>query len=304
MNTKPVLRSNLFALMFFLGYLGVSSILTTFLLIVAPDQAVLLSTILSYGLIFGGGIVLFLLYTHTSPRQALGLRGVPPTVVVLSILLGLTIIPLLSLISYVSSFWVTDHISGAVNNMLSLPLGTLILLLAVLPALFEEAVCRGIFLYGYRGYSVWAGALFNGLFFAILHGNIHQALYAFVGGFVFALVASASDSLLPSILAHFTLNGIQAFAAYSTRNLPTEDMSMAFSWQEFGALAQNAIFFTLISAIIIYQIFKRCGNLHLLKNKREESDRSSFPPLNELWPLLVLFLVFLGFSIISEVIPA
>ena len=118
------------------------------------------------------------------------------------------------------------------------------------------------------------------------------------------MIASASGSIIPSVLAHFTLNGFQALSAYALKDTPTNDMAATFSWAQFRSMTFTALFFTAVSAIIIYQILKRCDNLHLLKKEPEESLHKSFPPLQQLWPFLALAIIFLILSILTELIPS
>ena len=80
------------------------------------------------------------------------------------------------------------------------------LVVAVLPAILEEIVFRGILLRGLKGYPVWAAALLCGGLFSLFHQNPAQTLYQFFCGVAFALVAIRSGSILPTVVAHFCNN--------------------------------------------------------------------------------------------------
>ena len=57
-----------------------------------------------------------------------------------------------------------------------------IVVIAVLPAVFEELFFRGVLLRGLRGMPVWAAALICGGLFSLFHQNPAQTLYQFFCG--------------------------------------------------------------------------------------------------------------------------
>lgn len=92
--------------------------------------------------------------------------------------------------------------------------------IALLPAVFEEIMFRGILLSGLRSFKEWAAALLCGVLFALYHQNPAQTLYQFCCGTAFAFIAIRSGGILPTVLSHFFNNtliltlykcGIQSF---------------------------------------------------------------------------------------------
>ncbi len=77
---------------------------------------------------------------------------------------------------------------------------------AVLPALFEEIIFRGVLLDGLKSFGEWGAALICGALFAIYHQNPAQTVYQFCCGVAFALVALRAGSILPTVLSHFLNN--------------------------------------------------------------------------------------------------
>jgi membrane protease YdiL (CAAX protease family) len=80
------------------------------------------------------------------------------------------------------------------------------LVVAVLPAIFEELLFRGVLLQGLKGFPVWLAALICGGLFSLFHQNPAQTLYQFFCGVAFALLALRSGSILPTVVAHFCNN--------------------------------------------------------------------------------------------------
>lgn len=93
-----------------------------------------------------------------------------------------------------------------------------LLYLAVLPALIEEFVFRGLIYQGLRGLGVWKAAVLSALMFALLHLNINQFAYAFVLGIILSLCVEITGSLYSSMILHFLIN------SRSVALLSSEDM--------------------------------------------------------------------------------
>lgn len=91
--------------------------------------------------------------------------------------------------------------------------------IAVLPAVFEEVLFRGILLKGLKGFPVWAAALLCGGMFSLFHQNPAQTLYQFFCGVAFALIAIRSGSILPTALAHFLNNALIILSAKFSWNV-------------------------------------------------------------------------------------
>lgn len=84
-----------------------------------------------------------------------------------------------------------------------------ILVIAVLPAIFEEFLFRGILISNTRISTGDIRAIFIvGLCFALFHGSAEQTVYQFICGCVFAFLAVRSGSIIPCILIHFINNAL------------------------------------------------------------------------------------------------
>ena len=85
-----------------------------------------------------------------------------------------------------------------------------ILIIALLPALFEETLFRGI-LVGRMQASGWgnvAAVCISGALFALYHGSPAQTIYQFFCGASFALLALRAGSVLPTAVAHLCNNAV------------------------------------------------------------------------------------------------
>lgn len=125
----------------------------------------------------------------------------------LCILFGILIQPTLTLINAVSMVFSTNttntfmfELSGQVSFLPAL------FLMAVVPAVLEETVYRGVFYNEYSKLNPWKAAVLSGFLFGLMHGNINQFCYAAVMGIVFALLIEATGSILSTMLIHFWIN--------------------------------------------------------------------------------------------------
>ena len=85
---------------------------------------------------------------------------------------------------------------------------SVLFVIGVLPAIFEEILFRGFLLKGLRSFGEVGAVLLCGGLFALFHQNPAQTLYQFCCGAAFAFVALKSGSILPTILSHFINNAI------------------------------------------------------------------------------------------------
>ena len=82
----------------------------------------------------------------------------------------------------------------------------LIMAYAVLPAICEEFVYRGILCHEYERGGVLRAILLSSVFFACLHFNLRNFPVYLFGGIVLALTLYATRSLIGSMIVHFLYN--------------------------------------------------------------------------------------------------
>ena len=82
----------------------------------------------------------------------------------------------------------------------------MLLIHALVPALFEEALFRYIPMKLLLPYSRRWCVLYSALCFALIHCSFVQMPYAFVAGVIFMLIDVAFESVWPSVILHFINN--------------------------------------------------------------------------------------------------
>ena len=150
---------------------------------------------------------------------------------------------------------------------------------AILPAICEEFVFRGILCYEYESGGVMRAVLFSSVFFALLHFNPINILTYLFSGIVLALILYASRSLLGAMLAHFLYNVFGLFGQRYMNTLYTITGSSSFF------LFLVAFCFMLSGALFCHQaskLYKRylysgeSSSYRLPEIKTAEQKRASY----------------------------
>lgn len=126
-----------------------------------------------------------------------------------------------------------------------------IISVAVIPALVEEFMFRGIILHKLLPYGSTFAIIVSTVLFALLHENIVQIPFAFVGGLAMAFCVVKTKSLLPSIISHFIINFLSV-------SLDAAD------YYGIDANLQNALYFILLFVVVFGGIL----SAYILSDKR------------------------------------
>ena len=170
-----------------------------------------------------------------------------------------------------------QYFIGAVDNLLKLigyPLQSSVInptdfptfllatfVLALIPAIFEELIFRGIIFSGLRKrFSLVGSILLSSLLFALMHASLQQFIYPFILGSIMAWLVARTGSLVCSMIVHFTNNFLVVLISYLQNTTPFS-MNLPNTWW-FYLLAIGLL---LITGVILYLIDK-----FYFKHKNEE----------------------------------
>ena len=98
-------------------------------------------------------------------------------------------------------------------------IGNLFLLLfttALIPAICEEFLFRGVILNGLRKYGVWTAVFVSATFFSLMHMNLQQIPYTFILGVIIGFVVYYTRNLGLGMLMHFANNALVLIISYIT----------------------------------------------------------------------------------------
>ena len=173
-----------------------------------------LAIILSQALLAFPAVV-YMLANRLSYAETVRFKKMKFTDMLLSILFGILVQPAVTLINAISMVFSKNVTGTSILEIAErVPFLVGVLLVAVLPAVMEETVYRGVFYNEYSKINPLKAALLSALMFGIMHGNINQFCYAAVLGFIFALLVEATGSILSTMLVHFWTNASSVVLLY------------------------------------------------------------------------------------------
>lgn len=195
----------------------------------------------------------------------------------LSLLIGYMLVPVVLFINVVTSLFATNYLQESSVEFTSYPYSVQVILIAVLPALVEEFIFRGLIYHSYRKNGLVGACLFSAVAFGVMHMNLNQFFYAFVIGLFFARMVEVTGSMWSSVLAHFAFNTYSITVTQLLKMAGVDIVEMSNAAQSAsdtvslagGAAAQMAV--QLISWLIQVAVFGMIAALfiflvHLLIN--------------------------------------
>ena len=153
--------------------------------------------------------LIYILIKRLSFREDLGFRRIKAGTFFMCLLLTILVMPVASFFNVLSQLFVSNTMVQMSDELLG-GSGVMVLILGSLYGPFcEEFLFRAVFA---GRYETIAGPLRAGfisaVLFALAHMNINQACYAFVLGFIFAVINKAAGSVYPSMIIHIGINAV------------------------------------------------------------------------------------------------
>lgn len=227
--------------------------------------------------------IIYLIISKRPTKEILRLNKLNKKSLVIIILISFLIQPVMSFLSLISTFFFNNDVAEMVSEISSTNYFSLLLLIALLPAISEELTIRGIILSGYDKKNKYIASIVTGLFFGILHLNPQQFLYTFALGFILALVVRITNSIFASVIMHFIINGtsvtltkflyvmenaniiegIQESQEYNMINTPLVDKLLGAFY--FAAIA-------IAFGIIVYSLIKKLEKVNSNVESKYESN--------------------------------
>ncbi len=209
-------------------------------------------------------------------RQRLHYNKVKPSTLLYALIFTWLSMPLTTLINAISMLFVDNTVMALSEQILGVAFPVMLFFMAVVPALCEETLFRGIVYGGYRKHgNKFTAVLLSGFLFGIMHMNLNQALYALAIGVLLALLLEATDSILPTILFHFVYNAQSCCLMYFVEEIVPGFYSDPANLEAATAAADLytmiavyiviAAIFTPLAICMLYKIAKNEGRVEQLK---------------------------------------
>ena len=236
MNLRYNIRHSALGGLWGLGAPLLVSIIASIILIIAGGEESALGNSVAFNVIISiiTELSFFLVFyiisrrTQTDWVQASSVRNVSPWYLyIIAAILGILCV---FLFNPIISLWeqLLSLIGYDISGELPMPLdsvGMLILAIfavALIPAICEEFLYRGLVLNGLRKYGVWVSVLTSALLFSLMHMNLQQLPYTFILGVIFGLIVYYTRNIWLSIIMHFLNNATAILIMYFATNSSTE----------------------------------------------------------------------------------
>jgi len=251
--------SNLFMLVLFLWFIVVSFIFVIVDMVMPMSMGVALFVIQFLG--FGLPCVVILFHNRGRIKEILPMQRMGGKNILMICAMSLAFVPVLMFIAFVSQLFFTNFFSEAMDQIsFEYSLLWALFFIGVVPSVLEELAFRGIIFSGYRDIPIFKAALVNGLFFGIIHMNMHQFFFTAVAGFVWCFMVFYTKSIWAAVLAHFINNGSQVMLTFWGNHLEGaavyQEPSLAEAILSMGILAAvgMSIFFVIYPRFKVYNI--------------------------------------------------
>ena len=236
-------------------------------------------------------VVVLLILDRFEVMRGTRMKLISIKVILWTLLLALILLPIMTFLNLASQLLVPNNIVVRIEHYTMLtgasvwdkPFWLNLLYMAVLPAVVEEFLFRGVLFQGFRSCGLFKTAVITSLMFALAHGNLNQFLYAFAIGMFFAYLVEASGSVYASMIAHMCVNIATVLVVYLERILPenitsalveaentsVRDLSLVY-WIICGAIALACI---ILAIIVVRTIAKTAERDLIYREARKGHDR-------------------------------
>jgi sodium transport system permease protein len=181
--------------------------------------------------------LLMTLMLTSSPRRTLLLRSPRWTALAGAAALAVAIHPLVMLLNagVTRLYPISPELAEQLNQMLAgAPnLWSLLLIVAVLPAICEELAFRGFILSGFRHLGhPWRAIVYTALFFGLTHAILQQQIVACLVGVVIGFIAIESGSIWPCMVFHAINNSLSVLVGQMSTQITPQllDRWPALAW--------------------------------------------------------------------------
>lgn len=198
-------RINIFIPVLFVSYIVMSMLIGIIIGVTGVNLPLWVNYILGEVLIVLPAFIYVILF-KINIIKCMPYRKLKVTDGVLSLLIGYMLIPLVLFVSNLTTLFSTNYLQDSMSELTSYPFLVQLFLIAVVPAVVEEFVFRGLIYHSYRKNGILGAAVLSAVVFGFMHLNINQLSYALIMGVVFALMVEVTGSMYSSMLAHFAVN--------------------------------------------------------------------------------------------------
>lgn len=248
-------------------------------------------------------VLLCLLIGRDSIGKLIPHRAPRISTLLMTILFVLLLEPLMTCLNVITMLFSTNYVLEIRSDLSIISVPLQLICIAVVPAVLEEFMFRGVFAGYYREKGILTAALLSGLVFGLFHLNFNQFGYAFALGVAFALLLEGTGSIFYGMFAHFLINGFSVIiTALFDKILPltgeesiaavAESMTTEMLVNTFCVYAVIAAVSTCLAGAVYIWIVKHSGRTAYLEKNWKGSGEKKVSPV-----FLIGVVLCLGFMV-------
>ena len=204
-----------------------------------------------------------ILYGGEKITEVVPFKKIKISTIFMIVIYVITLFPLVSFVNAVSMLFVENMVSSISDEVLAMPMWTMLISIGIVGPFVEEFVFRGYILQSYQRTGRIIGSIvLSSILFGMMHLNFNQFAYGTVMGVMFCLLVEATGSIWSSFFAHALFNSIEVVYMYSMPDLISEADDVL---EEYGAGDGSiylmigiyfvlAVIFTALALCVVYKI--------------------------------------------------
>ena len=141
--------------------------------------------------------------------------------------------------------------------------------MAVLPAIFEELLFRGVIFNGLKNYNKWWAIFGSAILFSLMHLNVEQTIYPFIVGTILSFVMLKTNNIIYPMIIHFLNNAIVIVVTYISTVNNIQQASFVLSFKSAIFAIVYCITAILLIAVIIKLLMKKQKKVSYFQTKSD-----------------------------------
>ena len=209
-----------------------------------------------------------ILYSGEKITKAIPFKRIKISTLLMIILYVVSLFPLVSFVNAVSMLFVENMVSSISEEVLAMPMWTMLISIGLVGPFVEEVVFRGYILHSYQRTGRIIGSIvLSSILFGMMHLNFNQFAYGTVMGIMFCLLIEATGSVWSSFFAHALFNSIEVIYMYMIPDIigEADDVIEQYALGDSSTLLMIGIYFvfavifTVLALCIVYKISEMEG---------------------------------------------
>lgn len=242
----------------------VSQILLSFALRVCNVSLPIVFALLISQLTILAPFIIYCILKKQNPFKIIRLKRINLRTAFFSALIALASYPVVVFLNLISMLFVENAMADVMTQVLTMGAFSSLFFMAFLPAVVEETIFRGVLYNTYSKRRPFLGVFFSAFLFGLMHMNFNQLPYALYLGIVMAFLMEAADSILASMIVHFTINGTSTVLSYLTAGtVESAEMELSLSAMDPAVLTAAVVIYGMIALMalalvitLVYAVFR------------------------------------------------